>query len=226
MNICHWLRHKSFGLGTLWRNLTGVERQNLNLLDGGGAGGWLQDGFSVREVGRWLQGSPSVISRLRQLFLATPRVADRNGLVGQSQQNKARLLRHHTGSGGVKVHRQYHQEAVEELHKHHLSTQTMKYAHHTVVVQTVCIPGCVDGWQYSPLPEYGLWWTSCAKLGLRQGGGSPLDQIWTQLRTVGTCWNAIWAENIHHPRRYNSSLASFKWWGRPPPRRIWEGWWS
>ena len=54
-----------------------VNRRLLTTLDRGRAHAWLQGGVGVREIGRRLGVSPSVVVRLRQRFQATGSVQDR-----------------------------------------------------------------------------------------------------------------------------------------------------
>ena len=54
-----------------------VNRRLLTTMDRGRAHAWLQDGVGVREIGRRLGVSPSVVVRLRQRFQATGSVQDR-----------------------------------------------------------------------------------------------------------------------------------------------------
>ena len=71
MSIGHFLPYKSSCENAMFYTLTLVARQKLSLLDRGTAMGWINNGLSLREISRRLQVSVSVISRLRQRFLAT-----------------------------------------------------------------------------------------------------------------------------------------------------------
>ena len=79
--LCVNCEHRNFFISrdklTVSHQPTMPPRRNLNLVDRGRALAWLRDGVRLREVGRRLGVSHSVISRLQQRFQATGRVADR-----------------------------------------------------------------------------------------------------------------------------------------------------
>ena len=76
MSISQFLLHKSICENAIFNTLTMVARQKLSLLDRGRAVGWMNNELSLGEINRRLQVLVSVISRLRQRFLATGKIKE------------------------------------------------------------------------------------------------------------------------------------------------------
>ena len=76
MSVSHFLPHKSICENAIFHTLTMVARQKLSLLDRGRAVGWMNNELSLGEISRRLQVLVSVISRLRQRFLATGKIKE------------------------------------------------------------------------------------------------------------------------------------------------------